>query len=96
MPMLQAILLSAGDFARGALHAKNFPEPIRMQLLDFYSRAHKCAWCAKFGEDWTKTMAVVPKWVQSCVVEQPLSRTLDCFRHRDFSAVAKYPGNRKR
>ena len=39
MPMLQAILLSAGDFARGALHAKIFPEPIRMQLLDFYSRA---------------------------------------------------------
>ena len=39
MPMLQAILLSAGDFARGALHAKKFPEPIRMQLLDFYSRA---------------------------------------------------------
>ena len=38
MPMLQAILLSAGDFARGALHAKIFPEPIRMQLLDFYSR----------------------------------------------------------
>ena len=38
MPMLQAILLSAGDFARGVLHAKNFPEPIRMQLLDFYSR----------------------------------------------------------
>ena len=37
MPMLQAILLSAGDFARGVLHAKNFPEPIRMQLLDFYS-----------------------------------------------------------
>ena len=37
MPMLQAILLSAGDFARGALHAKKFPEPIRMQLLDFYS-----------------------------------------------------------
>ena len=37
MPMLQAILLSAGDFARGALHAKIFPEPIRMQLLDFYS-----------------------------------------------------------
>ena len=40
MPMLQAILLSAGDFARGALHAKIFPEPIRMQLLDFYSRAY--------------------------------------------------------
>ena len=40
MPMLQAILLSAGDFARGALHAKIFPEPIRMQLLDFYSRGH--------------------------------------------------------
>ena len=39
MPMLQAILLSAGDFARGALHAKIFPEPIRMQLLDFYSHA---------------------------------------------------------
>ena len=39
MPMLQAILLSAGDFTRGALHAKKFPEPIRMQLLDFYSRA---------------------------------------------------------
>ena len=38
MPMLQAILLSAGDFARGVLHAKIFPEPIRMQLLDFYSR----------------------------------------------------------
>ena len=42
MPMLQAILLSAGDFARGALHAKIFPEPIRMQLLDFYSRECEC------------------------------------------------------
>ena len=41
MPMLQAILLSAGDFARGALHAKIFPEPIRMQLLDFYSRGRR-------------------------------------------------------
>ena len=63
MPMLQAILLSAGDFARGALHAKIFPEPIRMQLLDFYSRADEYRRIIENMHPWTENVlshAVMP------------------------------------
>ena len=39
-----------------------------MKIL-FTSSVSLCL-CANFGEDWTKTLVVVPKWVQSCVVER--------------------------
>ena len=73
MPMLQAILLSAGDFARGALHAKIFPEPIRMQLLDFYSHGTPCAKNRLFS------IVIKIKTVKN-ITRQPSSKTVKTAR----------------